>query len=73
MNIPKSMRNILKLGEKPWILIRNGYWVTTKVERKIEGKPGRKMPRTPFMKKPIEYTGLRTYKGAYQIINDREN
>lgn len=39
-----------------WIgsLKRNSPWTTSIIEGKLEGKPGRRRPRTPFMKKVME-------------------
>jgi len=60
MNTQKSIWNTLKLRRKAWIVyvIRNSPWITTIIEGKIEEKPGRGSPRTPFMKQLMEDTRI---------------
>lgn len=38
----------------------------------IEGKPGKRRPRIPFLKRVIEDTGIRTYRELKTDIDDRE-
>jgi len=60
------------MRKKAWIghIIRNSPWITTIIEGKIEGKPGRGRPRTPFLKQVMENTGIGTYWEL--IISDRD-
>jgi len=50
----------MRLRRKAWIehLLRNNSWITTIIKGKIKGKPGRGRPRTPFIKKLMEDTGI---------------
>jgi len=47
-------------------------WITTIIEGKIEGKPGRERPRTPFLKQLMDDTGIGTYWEMKRIISDRD-
>jgi hypothetical protein len=43
------------------IRIRNSPWITTIIEGKIERKPERGRPRTPFLKQMMEDTEIGIY------------
>lgn len=62
MNTQKSTQYTLKL-RRVWIehLIKNSPWITTIVKGKIKGKPGKRRPKTPFMKQVMDDTGIRMY------------
>lgn len=49
-DIQKSILNALRLRRKACDLIMNSPWVTAIINEKIEDKPGRGSPRTPFLK-----------------------
>lgn len=74
MNTQKSIWNTLRLRRKAWIghIIRNSPWITIIIEGKIEGKPGRRRPRTPFLKQLMEDTGIGTYWEIKRVISDRD-
>jgi len=63
MKTQTSIWNTLRLRRKSWIghLMRNSPRTTTIMEGKIEGKPGKGRPRTPFLKQVMEDTGIGTY------------
>ena len=74
MNTQKSIWNTLRLRRKAWIghVIRNSPCLTTILEGKIEGKPRRGRPRTPFLKQLMDDTGIKTYWEMKRIISDRD-
>lgn len=63
MNIQKSMWNTLKMKRKRSIGcgIRNNPWIITIMEGEIEGRPGRRRPKSPFMEQVMKDTRIQTY------------
>jgi len=63
INNQKSIWNTLRLRRKAWIghLSKNSSWITTIIEGKIEGKPGRGRPRTAFIKQVMGDTGIKKH------------
>jgi len=68
------MWNTLRMRRKTWIghLIRNSFWITTVIEGKIEGIPGRGRPRTCFMKQVMKDIEIKTYNDLKRSISDRD-
>jgi hypothetical protein len=71
MNTQKSIWNTLRLRKKVWIghVIRNSPWITTIIKGKIEEKPGRGRPRTPFLKQVMEDNGIGIILGDEKDYN----
>lgn len=63
-----------RIRRKIWIehSTRNCSRITIIIEGKLEGKPSRGKPRTPFMQQMMEDTVIKSYKWLKRTIKTEE-